>query len=490
MFELANLKNSVPKREYAAAIPAIRTELLELQQRLEQAAVPVVCVIAGVDGAGKGDLIGVLNEWLDPRYMRTHAYGEPSDEERERPSLWRYWMNLPERGHIALNVFAWYAPPISDSLYRALGNSRLDAELARINRLEKALVDDGALIVKFWLHLSRKQQRKRFRKLEANPETAWRISDVDRRHLKLYDPFVAVAERVLRETSTPHAPWFILNADDGNYRRLTVARQFIESVSARLGVPPHGAAGPFAPVRNAAGSGLLGALDLGVRLERRTYQERKAQYQGKLSLATRRLRAKGRSCVLLFEGWDASGKGGVIRRLTPALDARNYRVIPIAAPTDEERSRHYLWRFWRHLPRSGKVIIYDRSWYGRVLVERVEGLASVDEWMRAYSEINDFEEDLTEHGIVLLKFWLHISRDEQMRRFEDRQNTAYKRYKITDEDYRNRERWEQYEVAVDEMVTRTSTAYAPWHLIPANDKYHARIQVLKRVCKVLDKSLC
>lgn len=489
MFELAELKHPVRKRDYEDAIPTVRTELLDLQQRLEQAGVPVICLIAGVDGAGKGDLLNVLNEWLDPRYMQTHVFGESSDEERERPAHWRYWMTLPVRGQIALYVMAWYGPPMADRLYRRIGSARLHAELVSINRLERALVDDGALVIKMWLHLSKTQQRKQLRRLEKNPETRWRVTDVDRRHLKLYGAFIAVAERTLRETSTPEAPWLILNGYDTNYRRLAVGRYLIERLSARL----ESADDQTAPVQSHAAIptelSLLGSLNPDARLSKKSYQELKANYQARLGRLTRRLRTEKRSSILLFEGWDAAGKGGVIRRLTPVMDARNYRVIPIAAPTDEEKAHHYLWRFWRHLPRAGKVTIYDRSWYGRVLVERVEGFARPDEWMRAYSEINDFEEDLTDHGIVLLKFWLHISKDEQLRRFEDRKNTVYKRYKITEEDYRNREKWEFYEQAVDEMVTRTSTEYAPWHLIPANNKHHARIEVFQLICDAYERAL-
>jgi polyphosphate:AMP phosphotransferase len=489
MFELAELKNPVAKDRYEKELLALRTELLGLQQSLEVAEIPVMCLIAGVDGAGKGDVINILNEWLDPRYLRTYAFGEPSDEERERPPHWRYWMSLPERGRIGLYVLAWYGPPISDRLYGRIGSARLDAELGRINRLEKALVDDGGLLVKVWLHLSRKQQRKRYEKLESNPDTSWQVTDIDKKHLRLYDPLVQVAERVLRETSTPHAPWLIMNGYDANSRRLAVARHLIDRLSIRLAQRPAMLAGGAELSPPDSDLSLLASLDLSARLSRKSYQERKAQYQGRLSKLTRKLRSDRRSSILVFEGWDAAGKGGVIRRITPALDARNYRVIPIAAPSDEEKAHHYLWRFWRHLPRAGKVTIYDRSWYGRVLVERVEGYATADEWLRAYSEINDFEEDLTDHGIVLLKFWLHISPDEQLRRFQDRESTVYKRHKISADDYRNRAKWPLYEAAVNEMVTRTSTGYAPWHLIPANDKYHARTEVLRTICEAYEKAL-
>ena len=193
--------------------------------------------------------------------------------------------------------------------------------------------------------------------------------------------------------------------------------------------------------------------------------------------------------ILALEGWDAAGKGGAIRRVTHALDARMYRVIPIAAPTDEERAHHYLWRFWRHLPRLGRITIYDRTWYGRVLVERAEGFASEAEWMRAYKEINEFEEQLTEHGIVLVKYWLHISADEQLERFKERETAPWKQYKITPEDYRNREKMNLYEQAASDMIARTSTEFSPWTLVEANDKRYARIKVLRTLCDRLDAAL-
>jgi polyphosphate kinase 2 (PPK2 family) len=212
-------------------------------------------------------------------------------------------------------------------------------------------------------------------------------------------------------------------------------------------------------------------------------------YQGRLNLLSRAAYREKISTVVVLEGWDAAGKGGLIRRVTPAIDARHYRVIPIAAPTEEERRYHYLWRFWRQLPRAGQVTLFDRSWYGRVLVERVEGFASEEEWRRAYAEIDDFEEQLVSHGMVVVKFWIHIDQEEQLARFKLRAETGYKQYKITDEDFRNREQWDAYEVAVNDMVERTSTDFAPWHLIEGNDKRHARIQALRILCQRLEERL-
>jgi len=493
MFEVAELKNRITKQQYDREVSELRTQLLDVQQKLEIAGLPVVVLIAGVDGAGKGDLINTLNEWFDPRYMCTHAFSQPSDEERERPHHWRYWMSLPPRGRIGVYAIGWYGPPMADRVYDRIGNAKLDAELVHINKLEKELADDGMLIVKCWLHLSKKQQENLIQKLEKDPETRWRVSDVDRKHLKLYKKFVGIAERVLRETSTGEAPWLIINGYDQHYRRLTIANHLIERISARLEAQSNGFSSTAAlqqkPTLVNNGPSLLSSLNPELKLGKSDYQERLALCQGRISQLTRRARQRKVSTIMVFEGWDAAGKGGVIRRITQALDARNYRVIPVAAPTDEEKSHHYLWRFWRHLPRDGKVTIYDRSWYGRVLVERVENLAKPEEWARAYSEINDFEEELTDHGIILVKYWMHISKDEQLKRFKEREKTSYKRYKITEEDHRNREKWDLYEAAVNEMITRTSTEYAPWRVIEANNKYYGRIRVLKSLCDAYESQL-
>jgi AMP-polyphosphate phosphotransferase len=206
-------------------------------------------------------------------------------------------------------------------------------------------------------------------------------------------------------------------------------------------------------------------------------------------MLTRHPKFKYMSVIMVVEGNDAAGKGGCIRRVTGALDARMYQVIPIAAPSEEERAQPYLWRFWRHLPRKGRVTIFDRSWYGRVLVERVEGYCSEADWMRAYSEINDFEAQMVRHHLLVIKFWLTITKDEQLQRFEAREKTGFKRFKITEEDWRNREKWEEYEMAVCDMVDRTSTKLAPWTLVEANNKYFARIKVLKTLCEQIEAKL-
>ncbi|GAB4345649.1 MAG: polyphosphate:AMP phosphotransferase [Gammaproteobacteria bacterium] len=495
MFEVAELGHKITKAEYKARVPELRTRLLMAQQQLRHADFPVLILVSGADGAGKGSTVNLINEWLDPRYMRTYAFGEPTDEERERPPYWRYWRALPERGTTGLYVGSWYSEPIAQRVRKSLSEAEFDTALSRINAFEKTLVDDGALIIKFWLHLSKRDQEKRLKRLEKDPETRWRVSKQDWKQLEVYDRFVRIAEHTLRETSTGEAPWTIVEGANNHYRNLTVGQHILDRLEQRLAKSderepptPH-----LQPITTSAPDthqiSVLQSVDLTQRLEKPEYKRRLKSLQSRLGKLSRKARARKTSTIVVLEGWDAAGKGGLIRRITPALDARSYQVIPIAAPTDEEAAHHYLWRFWRHIPRGGHVTLYDRSWYGRVLVERVEGFTHKEDWMRAYTEICDFEEQLARSGIVIVKFWVHIDRDEQLARFRAREETPHKQHKITEEDYRNREKWEAYEHAVNDMVERTSTVFAPWTLIAGNDKYFARVQALEVLCDRLEAAL-
>ncbi|MGJ0428054.1 polyphosphate:AMP phosphotransferase [Methylobacter sp.] len=494
MFEkVEELGHTLKKSDYDEQLPELRRQLLIIQQKLRQMDFPVIILISGVDGGGKGEAINLLNEWMDPHYVQTNAFDDPSDEEKERPEFWRFWRTLPAKGTIGIYTGSWYSEPLSRRVHQEINDEQLQSGLMHIRQLEQLLIDDGALIIKCWLHLGRDAQKKRLKKLEKNPETSWRVTSRDKKHLETYDEFISAAEKVLSGTGTGISPWLIIDGTDKHYRRLAIGRHVLDSISRHIeqrGADRGGIEKPAAPgVINIAQHNLLDTLDLTLKLEEKTYHEQLRFYQGKLSKLARLARQKKRSSILVFEGWDAGGKGGAIRRLIHALDARNYRVIPVCAPTDEERSRHYLWRFWRHIPRAGKITIYDRSWYGRVLVERVEGFTAECEWQRGYSEIVNFEEELMRDGIIILKFWLHIDKDEQLRRFQSREQISYKQYKITDEDYRNREQWAAYELAVNEMIARTSTLAAPWTLVEGNDKKYARIKVLKSYCERLESAL-
>lgn len=493
MFEAAELGQTISKRKYDAELPKLREALLEAHFALKGTKVPVCIIISGADGAGKGEMVHRLNEWLDPRGVDTQAFWITSDEERERPRWWRFWRALPGRGRVAILFGSWYSEPIIKRVYGETKNSQLDIELDRIAFFEKMLTDDGALILKFWYHLSKKAQRKQLKSLERNPRTHWRVLPSDWKHFEMFDKFTKVSERAIRHTDSGPAPWHLIEATDRRFRELATGRIILEALQ-RCRDQKNGAKPAKAAVSSGSGSRtatttILDRVDLAQRLTNRDYKTRLEKYQSKLSRLSWEANRKGISSVMVFEGWDAAGKGSAIRRVTEALDPRIFRLIPVAAPKDEERAHHYLWRFWRHQPRAGMTTIFDRSWYGRVLVERVEGFAQEDEWKRAFLEINDFEEHLVDHGIVVSKFWIHIAKDEQLRRFKERQKISFKNYKITDEDWRNRKKWDDYKTAVNDMVVHTSTEFAPWTIVAGNDKQFARIQILKTICDNLERVL-
>ena len=512
MFRTAELGQTVPKSEFNQREPLLRQALLEVQANLRiNSKFPVVILFAGVDGAGKGDTVNVLNEWMDPRWLITRAYDEPSDEERDRPEYWRFWRDLPPKGHIGLFLSSWYSQPILRRVYDKDDEAVFDDHLDRIMAFENALADDGALILKFWMHLSHDAQKRRLKKLEKDPLTSWRVTQQDWDHWQIYDRFEATAERAIMRTSTGSAPWTIVEGVDHCFRSLTVGELIRTEVSKHLeeaskkallleelaaqskpatltqpleGELTEGADALIAsPMKRTT---VLSSLDMSLNLKKSDYKKQLKECQARLNKLHRKALKNKISTILLFEGADAAGKGAAIRRITAALDARHYQVIPIAAPTDEERAHHYLWRFWRHLSRAGRINIFDRSWYGRVLVERVEGFATEDEWRRAFAEINEFEEQLTDHGILLVKYWVHITKDEQLERFKAREATPHKRWKLTEEDWRNREKWDDYDWAVNDIVERTSTHSAPWVLVEGNDKRFARIKVIRSFCDRLE----
>ena len=404
--------------------------------------------------------------------------------------MWRYWRALPPKGRIGILFGAWHTDPIVNRVMGRTDDAQLELAMEEIVRFERMLVDEGALILKFWFHLSKKVQKKRLKALEADPKTRWRVTETDWQRFKLYDKFRKVSENALRETSTGYAPWIVVEGTDPNYRYLTLGRAVLAALKKRLAGDKPAVSRPAAlPERALDGRTVFSKLDYSTTLARKIYNRRLEKYQGELNLLTRHRKFHQKSLIIVFEGADAAGKGGSIRRVTGALDARHYQVMPIAAPTEEERAQPYLWRFWRHLPRSGRVTIFDRSWYGRVLVERVEKFCSEQDWMRAYHEINDFEEQLVESGAIVTKFWLTITKDEQLKRFREREKTPFKTFKITEEDWRNRKKWNDYQRAVCDMVERTSNDLAPWVLVPANDKYSARIQILKTLCERVEAAL-
>jgi AMP-polyphosphate phosphotransferase len=515
MFESAELAHTVDDKQYDKEVTKLRMELLDLQYRLlDDKSFPVIVLVNGVDGAGKGETVNLLNEWLDPRHVTSRAFGEPTEAELQRPPMWRFWTALPPKGKIGVLFGSWYTDPIVGRATGAMSDGQLTVALDRVRSFEQMVVDEGAVLVKLWFHLSKKAQKKRLTTLEKDKLTRWRVTRRDWKNFERYDRFQSVSEQVLRETSTGAAPWLVIDGSDPNYRALTAGKAIAAAIASRLpdkkkngakngararaknGATivatrddPRSAPSAVSMLRSVNTAGILKNLSFEERLSKDKYATKVVKAQAKVGCLSRSSRMNKHSVVVVFEGMDAAGKGGAIRRVTQAIDARQLTVVPVAAPTDEERAQPYLWRFWRHLPQRGHFMIFDRSWYGRVLVERVEGFASEAAWSRGYGEINGFEKELSDHGIIVVKFWLAITKDEQLKRFKEREATRHKNFKITAEDWRNRKKWDDYVLAASDMIDRTSTSFAPWTVLEANDKHLARLRALDTITRRLEESL-
>jgi polyphosphate:AMP phosphotransferase len=494
MFESAEIGHQVDKATYKREAPLLRAALLDAQYRLlRDARTAVVILVNGVDGAGRGETVNVLNEWMDPRHIRTEAFGPMTDADRGHPEMWRFWQVLPPKGHIGILFGSWYTDPIVAHARGREDHDRFVHRMERIRHFERMLVAEGVVLVKFWFHLSKKAAKVRMKTLEADPRTAWRVTPQEKDNFKHYDDFIRVSDEALRKTSTGEAPWLVIEGTDEPYRHLTAGRHLLSVLQGLFERAPE----RRKPVTRTQAvdaprldpRSLLAVQDYSRRLGRKRYEDQLETLQGRLNLLSRDPRMQGRALVVVFEGMDAAGKGSTIRRITQALDARFYRVVPVAAPNENERAQPYLWRFWRYIPPHGRAVIFDRSWYGRVLVERVEGFCTEADWMRAYDEINEYEEELVEAGVIIAKFWLAVTPDEQLRRFKERETTPHKNYKITPEDWRNRDRWPHYERAVEQMIDRTSTQQAPWHVVASDDKLWARIEVLQTLCERVEAAL-
>lgn len=499
MFESAKVDHTLDKAAFKALAPNLREELLNVQfQLIEQNRRSLLVLIHGPDGAGKGAVLNQLYNWLDIRKLDTLTYNteDIGHDDRKHPTMWKYWRGLPPYGDIGLMLGSWYHKPINDWILGRADDDMLARSMDRIRRFEAMLDAEGVSILKIWLYLDHKEAHKRLKALTDGSYKRpvvreWKelTKKTDRERLK------NVAEEVARTTSTDFAPWQVVPASDSLYRDATIGGVLLEKLR-RITTLPQTEAEPLPkPTIPSIDAGILprfsilSTLDLTQKLEKSDYDAQLAREQHRITAATTSSAFEKRGLVLAFEGSDAAGKGSAIRRVRQALDPRYFRVYPTAAPTDEELARPYLWRFWRSIPSLGQTAIFDRSWYGRVLVERVEGLCSPSDWGRAYGEINDFEAELSRSGLIVLKFWLAISQEEQKLRFEAREAIPYKRFKLTPEDWRNRAKWPLYEEAVTEMVDRTSTALAPWTLVEAEDKRFARVKILRTIANRLEEEL-
>ena len=504
MLEKVDLTKKLSKEEYKEKMPQLEAKLGRLQRECKSLGIPIMIVFEGFGASGKGLQIGRLIQSMDPRGFEVHPIKNETEEERMHPFMWRFWTKTPSKGRIAIFDGSWYRRVLIDRFEKRTKNKELADAFHSINSFEEQLAEDGTLIIKLLLDIDKKEQKKRFEKLEKNKETAWRVTQGDKERNVHYDEYAAMIEDMLFKTDTDYAPWTIIESMDKRFATLkiytTVIKAMADQIEKVQKEKTEGTAGKtegeMAEIAREADEemkelqvSILSKADLSLHYTKEEYKEKLDKLQKKMEKLHGELYRRRIPVVLGFEGWDAGGKGGAIKRLTERMDARGYVVNPTASPNDIEKAHHYLWRFWRAMPKDGHVAIFDRTWYGRVMVERIEGFCTKEEWQRAYKEINDMEKDLHDAGAIVIKFWMHIDKDEQERRFKERQENPEKQWKITDEDWRNREKWDQYEDAVNEMLLRTSTDYAPWVVVEGNDKYYARVKVLRTVVEAIEKRI-
>jgi polyphosphate:AMP phosphotransferase len=494
MLDTLDLNLQIDRSTYQSQIEDLMRQLRLLQNACWEKQLPLIVVLEGWAAAGKGALVKTTVNYMDPRGFTVHPILAPSDNELRYPFLWRFWHKLPHRGSIAFFYHSWYVSLLEDRLFDSLSPDRIPMVTREINAFERQLIDDGMAIAKFWIHLSRKELKHRLKKRANDDLDAWRVRPQDWQQAKRYSEYAALAEEILVYTSTGAAPWTLVEGNCERWARVKVLsglvatirealdRRTINLASIAPSLPPQQHLLPAEP-------DFLAKVDLSLILDEQEYKQRLRQAQIELVKLQLKIHQKQLPVLILFEGWDAAGKGGAIKRLTDSLDPRSYKLNTFGAPTEEEHQYHYLWRFWRRIPGKGTIGIFDRSWYGRVLVERVEGFCTETEWRRAYREINEFEASLTNAGYALVKFWLHISPEEQLKRFEARSQDLFKEYKLTEEDWRNRDKWNLYEVAINQAIGRTTTPNAPWTIVPANDKYYARVFVIETAIAAIKAGL-
>ena len=493
MLEKIDLNKKVDKKNYKEAMDKAGERLGLLQRECKAEGIPVMIVFEGMGAAGKGVQINRLIQAMDPRGFDVYACNRSNEEEQMRPFLWRYWTKTPAKGRFAIFDRSWYRSVQGDRFDGLTPEDKVGGAYQDILSFEKQLSDDGTVIIKFFLYIDKEEQKKRFKKLDASKETSWRVTKEDWERNKEFDKYLLVNEEMLERTDTDYAPWTIIECLDKDYAALKIITTVTDRLEYELerekAAKEKKPEKPVPGARERFKNGVLSGVDLSKSLTDEEYKEKLKKLQKRLSELHSEIYRLRIPVVIGFEGWDAGGKGGAIKRLTSHLDPRGYRVNPTASPNDIEKVHHYLWRFWNNVPKAGHIAIFDRTWYGRVMVERIEGFCTEAEWKRAYQEINEMESHMANAGAVVLKFWLHIDKDEQERRFKERQENPAKQWKITEEDWRNRAKWDAYEEAVNEMLVRTSTTYAPWIVVEGNDKHYARVKVLKTVVDALEKKI-
>lgn len=492
--------NEITKDQCAEQIEKLRARLSSLETKIKDNALPVIITIDGWSASGKGSQIAQLIKCLDPRFYKVMSFGKPNEVERRKPWLWRFACAMPMQGNFLILDRSWYRDTANAYLYDEIDKAEMRRRFDDINVFERQLADDGYLIVKFFLHISEDEQKKRIKKLTSSDYTSWRIDEHDLYNLKKREKFTKYYEEMIQKTNTPSGVWNVIGADDKTWAKLEMLRVLVEAVEGKLAAKAEGKSFvpknqfDFADVKleqfeMSKMQKVREAALVDKTLTDEEYDELLEKYQDKLFKLQNLCYQKKIPVIICYEGWDAAGKGGNIRRVANALDPRGYEVEPIAAPDKYELARHYLYRFWIRLENDGHFTIFDRTWYGRVMVEPIENITPHDRVEQAYQEINEFEKLLMQWGAVVIKFWINIDKEEQLKRFTLRQNTPEKQWKITDEDWRNREKWDTYEKYIDTMIEKTSTKAAPWTIIEGNDKKYARIKAMKTIIDKIEEKL-
>ena len=490
-------QHKTKKSEAAEELTAMQTELIDLANAVKAAKIPVIITIDGWASAGKGSQIAKLIKYMDPRFYKVKPIRIPNEQEKRKPWMHRYWMKLPGKGEFLILDGSWFADTVKSYRYGTIDKAEYLHRIDDVNTFERQLRDDGYLIIKFFLHITQDEQKRRVKALAADDITKWRVSEHDFDNLKRYDKIFKKYDKTLTLTNNESAPWHIVAANDRVTAQLEILRTVTGAIKSACAAKEKGVLctlpAQFPTIKykpekfRLIKTKKLADIDMNKQLTDEEYRKQLKKYQARLFELQNICYQKKIPVIVAYEGWDAGGKGGNIKRLASALDPRGYEVKPIAAPEPSEAARHYLWRFWTRLENDGHFTVFDRTWYGRVMVEPIEGFTPKERADMAYLEINEFEKQLTDWGAVIFKFWINIDKDEQYRRFKERENTPSKQWKITDEDWRNREKWDEYEKAVDRMIKLTSTDFAPWTVIEGNDKKYARIKALKTICDRLEE---
>ena len=488
MLEKLDMKKKLSKSAYNEVMDVLGERLGLVQRLAREAKKPIIIVFEGWRGARRSAIINTMMQQMDARGFDVYSTVRMNEEEHKQPFFTFFWQHLPALGNIAVYHRSWYYLKTANEVNCKEGNANCCQNISydHINTFEKMLTDDNYIILKYFLHLSPEQQKENIAKNAKTLGKAWRevspaIDESDK-----YEEYLERYEKMLEATDKVNAPWHLIAADDRRSAEIEIITSIVETVEKAIKTP---VTAPTAVIRPNTKYDVLGKINAYQELTKEDYKKELDKYQKRLKQLQIEMFKAQIPTVICFEGWDAAGKGGAIRRLTAALDPLGFSVHPVSAPNVVERQFHYLWRFWVHLPEAGNIAIFDRTWYGRVMVERIEGFAKDYEWQRAYDEIKDMEQQWTEHGFAIAKFWLQIDKDEQLRRFTDRQNDPMKQWKITDEDWRNRDKWDAYEEAVNEMLVRTDTSFAPWTVVEGNNKYYARLKVLKTIVELFEQKL-